>query len=122
MNERAQVVSDNMNKIVASLLCLFLLLSIYIAVPASAADEDTQASVYLVFDPDTGEFVTVDDADATAQHKAKIDQEAIESGIEIENSPDKSPLTWRPGGIGIAALVILLGGAVWFMRKRKRTD
>jgi hypothetical protein len=120
MNERAQVVSDNMNKIVASLLCLFLLLSIFIAGPASAADEDTQASVYLVFDPDTGEFVTVDDAGATAQHKARIDQEAIESGIEVENSPDKAPLTWRPGGI--AAIVILLGGAVWFMRKRKRTD
>lgn len=120
MNERARVVSDNMNQNVAALLCLFLILSIFIATPASAADEDTQASVYLVFDPDTGEFVTVDDADATAQHKAKIDQEAIESGIEVENSPDKAPLTWHPGGI--AALVILLGGAVWFMRKRKRSD
>jgi len=120
MNERAQVVSDNINKNVASLLCLLLMLSVLIALPASAADEDTQASVYLVFDPETGEFVTVDDADATAQHKAQIDQEAIESGIEVENSADKSPLIWSPGGI--VALLLLLGGAVWFMRKRKRSD
>ena len=108
-----------MNKTAAMLLCLCLLLPIFIAGPASAADEDTQASVYLVFDPATGEFVTVDDADVTAQHKAQLDQEAIESGIEVKNSPDKSPLTWSGG---IAAIVILLGGVVWFMRKRTRTD
>lgn len=104
-----------MNKIAA--LLLFLLLPILITGTASAADEDTQASVYLVFDAETGEFVTVDDAEVTAQHKAEIDQEAIESGIGVEESSDTPPLT---GPVAIAAVVILLGGAAWIMRKRKK--
>jgi hypothetical protein len=119
VNKRPQVAIDSMNKIAAMQLCLCLLLPIFIAAPASAADEDTQASVYLVFDAETGEFVTVDDADVTAQHKAQLDQEAIESGIEADSSPDKSPLTWPAGA---ALIAILLGAAAWLMRKRKRAS
>ncbi len=104
-----------MHKIAAVLL--FLWLPILGAGTAMAADEDTQASVYLVFDAETGEFVTVDDADATAQHKAEIDQEAIESGTKAEGSPDTPSLTWP---VGIVVIVLLLGGVVWFMRKRKK--
>lgn len=111
-----------MNKIAALMLCIVSLLPIIIAGTASAADEDTQASVYLVFDPVSGEFVTVDDAEVTAQHKARLDQEAIESGTGAEASAgsdaDESSRT-RPAVIAVIA--ILLGGAFFFMRSRKKT-
>ncbi len=106
------------------LCCLVMFVSVVCSGPASAADDDTQASVYLVFDPETGEFVTVDDASVTAQHKARQDQEAIDSVVEttdgagtsIAGDAGESPMTWI---IGAALIVILLGGAVWLQRNRK---
>ncbi len=115
-----------MGKAAAIIFWLVLFVSVIYAGSAGAADDDTQASVYLVFDPDTGEFVTVDDASTTAQHKAQQDQEAIDSIVETGdgaaastagNAAD-SPMTRI---IGAALIVILLGGAVWLWRNRQRT-
>ncbi len=112
-----------MSKFAALLFCLVLLVPVIYAGSACAEDDDTQASVYLVFDPETGEFVTVDDASITAQHKAQQDQEAIDSVVETGdgtgastagNAAD-SPMTPI---IGAALIVILLGGAVWLQRNR----
>ena len=105
-----------MNKIACVLCCLVMFVSAICSGPASAADDDTQASVYLVFDPETGEFVTVDDAAVAAQHKAQQDQEAIESVVETADGPDESPLAWL---IGAALIAILLGGAAWSKRNRQ---
>lgn len=106
-----------MQKPVSALLCLVLLLSVIHVANVDAADEDTQASVYLVFDPDTGEFVTVDDPNLTSQHKAQLDQEAIESVIDIEDGAGKLPLTWP---IGAALIALLLGVTAWVWRCRQR--
>ncbi len=112
-----------MSKFAALLFCLVLLVPVFYAGSAGAEDDDTQASVYLVFDPETGEFLTVDDASITAQHKAQQDQEAIDSVVETGdgagastagNAAD-SPMTRI---IGAALIVILLGGAVWLQRNR----
>ncbi len=105
-----------MNKFAGVLCCLVLFVSVIYAGPAGAADDDTQASVYLVFDPETGEFITVDDAAVTAQHKAQLDQEAIESVVETADGSDDSLLAWL---IGAALVAILLGGAAWSKRNRQ---
>ena len=106
-----------MSKFVGILLCLVLFVSVIYAGPAGAADDDTQASVYLVFDPETGEFVTVDDPSVTAQHKAQQDQEAIDSVADTANGTGKLPLTWP---VGAALIALLLGGAAWLARNRQR--
>ena len=105
-----------MSKFAGILFCLVLFASVICAGPAGAADDDTQASVYLVFAPETGEFITVDDPSVTAQHKAQQDQEAIESVVETADGSDDSPLKWL---IGAALVAILLGGAAWSKRSRQ---
>ena len=105
-----------MSKSAALLFCLVLFLTVIYAGTASAEDDDTQASVYLVFDPETGEFLTVDDASITAQHKAQQDQEAIDSVVKTADGASESPMT---GIIGAALIVLLLGGAVWLQRNRR---
>ncbi len=98
-----------------------MFVSVICSGPASAADDDTQASVYLVFDPETGEFITVDDAAVTAQHKAQQEQEAIDSVVDAADGTSvgdtgNSQLTWL---IGAALVAILLGGAAWLKRNRQ---
>ena len=105
-----------MSKFAALLFCLGLFVSVIYAGPASAEDDDTQASVYLVFDPETGEFMTVDDASITAQHKAQQEQEAIDSVVKTADGASESPMTRI---IGAALIVLLLGGAVWLQRNRR---
>lgn len=102
-----------MNKFVSVLFCIALLVSAVCAGTADAEDEDTQASVYLVFDPETGEFVTVEDPAVTAQHEARQEQEAIDSVIETGNESLKTTIA------GATFLLLLLGGAVWLRRNRK---
>ena len=113
-----------MSKYAGVLFCLVLFVPVIYAGSAGAEDDDTQASVYLVFDPETGEFLTVDDTSITAQHKAQQDQEAIDSVVETADgagastagAAGESPMTWV---IGAVLIVILLGGAVWLQRNRQ---
>lgn len=109
-----------MRRVAATFICLAAFMSIIYAGSAGAADEDTQASVYLVFDPETGEFVTVDDASVTAQHAAQQDQEAIESVVETvdgASATDSTPVTWIIVAVVAAALV---GGGYWLQRNRQQ--
>ena len=116
-----------MSKVAGALLCLVFFASVIYTGSASAEDDDTQASVYLVFDPETGEFATVDDPSVAAQHKAQQDQEAIDSVVETADgasastatNADESPMTWI---IGTALIATMLGGALWVQRIRQRAD
>jgi hypothetical protein len=65
--------------LIAGLALLAGLLAI--ATPAWSADEDTSSSVYLVFDPETGEFKTEHDPNMTQAEQAT--QEAIESVADV---------------------------------------
>ena len=92
-----------MSKLASVLFYLVLIVPVIYVGSAGAEDDDIQASVYLVFDPDTGEFVMVDDASITAQHKAQQDQEAIDSVVETADGPSESRTTWM---IGAAAALV----------------
>jgi hypothetical protein len=66
---------------------------------AIAADDDTTSSVYLVFDPETGEFLEINDADRSKQKHAAL--EPTDAALARETK--KVPL---PVGLAIIAAVL----------------
>lgn len=59
------------------------------AAPLQAADEDTSSSVYLVFDPETGEFKTEHDPNMTQAEQAT--KEAINSVADVPAEVSADP-------------------------------
>ncbi len=66
---------------------------------AIAADDDTTSSVYLVFDPETGEFLEINDEDRSKQKHAALDP----TDAAISRDTKKLPL---PVGLAIIAAVL----------------
>lgn len=98
------------------LLCAIL---IGTAPISQAADDDLNSSAYLVFDPETGEFITVHDPNLTGQSHMASDPAGGVSNPPPGGNPvagDKSPLA--------AALVLavgLLAAAVRLQSRRRKT-
>lgn len=89
---------------------------------ASAEDEDTAASAYLVFDAETGEFITVDDPNRTQMHVAE--QDAIESGsadaavtAEAGSEMNSGPVIFVVGAVAVA---LVLGAVLWLRSHGRR--
>lgn len=85
-----------------------------------AEDEDTSSQVYLVFDPETGEFITSHDPNA-----ALPTQTGLESSQASESESPGAPGE-RHGGkpmlLAAAAAIVVLGGAsVAFLRSRRKS-
>lgn len=106
------------------LLVLLLILPLFPVTVAFAADEDTAASVYLVFDPDTGEFITVDDPNRSQMHAEQ--EEAIMSGVTTGDAAGGAATEASVDGVNtlrssliIAVLAaVLIGGFVALRRRR----
>jgi len=84
-----------------TLLCLAIIVTQGVA---QAEDEDLTASVYLVFDAETGEFIEVNDTDRTLQrHAARDPSDAALS--------DDMPKLSLPVGLAIVAalLAVIIG-------------
>lgn len=113
-----------MNRKVFRLVCCMALMTMGVTVGTiHAADEDTAASVYLVFDPETGEFQTSEDLNRNSLHRSQ--QEAIDSvtPADVVSSPAVTETFgwWSPkvvGGIILGVLVLLSAG---YIRVRQRT-
>jgi hypothetical protein len=87
-----------------------------LTIPVSASDEDLSSSAYLVFDPETGEFVTVQDPNRTQQnHDARDPASASGPTTTAQTNSEGSPFA-----AGIAAAVALLGAVVWIQLKRRK--
>lgn len=84
--------------------------------PTAAEDEDTSASAYLIFDPDTGEFVTVNDP-ARAQHDVEIDDaiESLQADTQTGEAQAMSALVYVAAG---GALVAMLTAGIMWVRRR----
>ena len=93
--------------------CLALGLPCLPGAVVHAADEDTQASVYLVFDPETGEFIEVEEGGGSSQHEPVASDDGNGSAAETAGAANP-PLTWVAG----AAVIVLLGGAAFAWRRR----
>ncbi len=66
---------------------------------ARAADDDTTSSVYLVFDPETGEFLEINDEDRSKQKHAALDP----TNAVLTLTTKKMPL---PFGLAIIAALL----------------
>ncbi len=101
-----------------------LALAVSLVVPLStlaialAADEDTSSSAYLVFDPDTGEFITVHDPNRT--HQQIAEQEAIESVAPVADGVGAARPSIAQIVVAMLAGAAVLGGGAWLFRRRQR--
>lgn len=106
-----------------ALVACACLLSIAAPWPAVAEDEDTSSQVYLVFDPETGEFITSHDPSAALP---------TQTGLESSQSNAPHPAGTagegdggngtKPVFLAAAALVVVLGGAgAAFLRSRRKS-
>ncbi|MDX1499009.1 MAG: hypothetical protein R3176_03875 [Woeseiaceae bacterium] len=124
MQMRAKVTASRPDRRAAVLALAFLLLAagIGIALPALAADEDTQASVYLVFDPETGEFVTVHEGagDSQAAGDAGGGTGAAAAARPDPGAAGAPAVATNPTFIAglVVAAVLVLGGAAWYRKSR----
>ena len=90
-------------------LCLAVIAPVDVA---QAEDEDLTASVYLVFDPETGEFMEVNDPDRTRQnHDAQDPADVTLAALGASNSgsvlgPKSSLLAGLAIGAALLAAII----------------
>lgn len=92
------------------LLCVANVLS---AESAWASDEDLTSSAYLVFDPETGEFVTVQDA-----NRAKQNHDAIDPALAAVKPDSGSASTLPLVGGGVLAVAVI-GGMIFLLRRKR---
>ena len=90
---------------------------------AHAGDEDSSTQVYLVFDPETGEFVTSHDPNAALPTQTGLEAMAGQAAPSGANGGDDGA-GGKPKLIAAAAAaVIVMGGAGFaFLRSRRRAD
>lgn len=79
---------------------------------ANAEDEDMNTSAYLVFDPETGEFVTMHDPAMTGEAAAAPGADAAAPAERAALPPPLTP--------AVAAVVVLAAGGAFFWLRRKR--
>lgn len=90
---------------------------------ARAEDEDTSSQVYLVFDPETGQFITSHDPSAalptqTGLESSEVSARSHPAGGDGTNASDGG----KPMLFAAAAAVVVLGGASFaFVRSRRKT-
>ncbi len=87
-------------------------------IPLWAEDDDLDSTVYLVFDPETGEFITVEEPSGAQRNH---DSQAAPSTQGAQHPTVASPPTLQiPLLAGSVLALGLLGGAVVWLRKRRR--
>ena len=85
-------------------LCLAVIAPVEVA---QAEDEDLTSSLYLVFDPETGEFMEVNDPDRTRQNHDAQDPAAVALAQGASNSwPVLGPKSSLPAGLAIGAVLL----------------
>jgi len=95
--------------------CLAALLPVN---PVWAGDEDLNTAVYLVFDPETGEFITVEEQSGARRNH---DSQAAPSTQGAQHPTVASPQILQfPLLAGSVLALGLLGGAVVWLRKSRR--
>lgn len=92
---------------------------------AQAEDEDTSSSVYLVFDPETGEFVTSAHPDAALPTQTGLEDSGLPDEDAGGTSSQLADNSASGDGVSVAALagvalLIVLAGAAFVVLRRGR--
>jgi len=110
----------------------WILLSVFLVASVQAADEDTSSSVYLVFDPETGDFITSDSPEHALPSDTGLLEEPAAAGpgeevaAEEERGADSAPLpadtadSSRAGLIVAFGAAVILGAGVFFFLRRQK--
>lgn len=115
-------------RVMMARMCLALLAGVtagalWAPLQARAEDEDTSSSVYLVFDPETGDFVTMDDPDAALPNQTGLEPHAAPSPHASGHGADDESVEDAPVAVIVLAglgLLVALGGFLFlFLRKRR---
>jgi len=109
-------------------LCLTVLAIVLAApAPAGAEDEDTSSSVYLVFDPETGEFVTSHDSDQALPNQTGLEDSNATAPADRGSSGADAERTETSAGFSAAVPVLMIvgaiavaGGGFVFLRRARR--
>jgi LPXTG-motif cell wall-anchored protein len=91
--------------------------------PVVAEDEDTSAAVYLVFDPETGEFVTQDDPNAALPNLTGLENSGAATsrghGPAAASSDTAAATTSTPLYAALGVAVLLVGGGLVALRRKR---
>lgn len=102
----------------AAVIALACLVLIGWTVPAAAEDEDSSTSVYLVFDPETGEFVTSDDPNHALPGQTGLESTDAPSSSHAAPAGATAQNAASDGGkaLPLAIVVVaILGGLAFLM-------
>ncbi len=89
-------------------------------IPLWAEDEDLDSTVYMVFDPETGELIIVEEPSRASRYHNPQDAAPIQAVTDpATDSAESDPFSLVLGG---AVALGLLGGAVAWMRKSRHSQ
>ncbi len=89
------------------------------ATPVRAEDEDLDSTVYMVFDPETGELITVEEPSGKKKpHPPTSASAASGKQDAVADSSESKPVPLLLGGI---LAIGLMGGAAAWIRKRRHS-
>ncbi len=87
------------------------------ATPVRAEDEDLDSTVYMVFDPDTGELITVEEPSGKKKPHPPTSAAAARGAQDaVADATDSRPVPLLLGGI--LALGLMGGAIAWIRRHR----
>lgn len=107
-------------------LSYFAVACIFAATAVEAEDEDMTSSLYLVFDPETGEFVEEADPDRVKQEHAAREVGSGGTGAHdattTTGTDENSGATFAWIVSGAAALLLLVAGGIWNQRRKEQAS
>jgi len=103
---------------ISIVVVVFCVAALMPAIQLQAEDEDLDSTVYMVFDPETGELKTVQEPSITSRyHSSKAADSTQGSQNPAADSAKSKPVSLLLGG---AVALGLLGGAIAWIRKSRQ--
>ena len=100
-------------------LVAFCVAALLAAIPLWAEDEDLDSTVYIVFDPETGELITVEEPSG----KKKPHTSTNAAPAQGTQDPTADATASEPVSLVLAGAVALglMGGAIAWIRKSRKS-
>lgn len=100
-------------------LVAFCVAALLPAIPLMAEDEDLDSTVYIVFDPETGELITVEEPSGKKKpHTSTNAAPAQGTQDPAADTAEAKPVSLLLGG---AVALGLMGGAIAWLRKSRKS-
>jgi len=103
---------------ISIVVVVFCVAALTPAIQLQAEDEDLDSTVYMVFDPETGELKTVQEPSITSRYHSSKAADSTQAATGSAAAPSESdPVPLLLGG---AVALGLLGGAIAWIRKSRQ--